>query len=73
MDTDRIARAFAAWTEAHKRHVDGERRLGIAARTAAQMGMLPPDELVAEVKALRADADRLLAAAEAEMRAAQRR
>ena len=68
MDHDSIAIAFANWMQVHRAHVEAERRLAIASRTAWHMGMQPPQELVAEVAALKAESRRLLAIAEAEMR-----
>lgn len=65
MGTDKIAIAFAAWLEAHKKHVDCEQRLKQALRVSKQMGTLPPQELVDECKRLKAEADRLLAEAAA--------
>jgi hypothetical protein len=67
MGTDRAAIAFAKWLEAHKRHVEAERRLSIARRTTSQIGTSPPQQLFDEVRALKAEADRLLAAAQAEL------
>lgn len=69
MQVDPVALAFAAWTEAHKRHIEGERRLAIAFRTAWHIGTTPPQELVDEVAALSAESDRLLRAADAAVNA----
>lgn len=68
MGTDPVAIAFAAWLEAHKKHVECEKRLDQALRMGRQMGMLPPQELVDECKRLKAEADRLLAEANAMMK-----
>jgi hypothetical protein len=68
MVTDKVALAFAAWLEAHKKHVEAQRRLAEAERIAGQMGMLPPQVLIDEVRALAEDAKRLLAAVEAAIR-----
>lgn len=65
MGTDKVAIAFAAWLEAHKKHVDCEQRLKQAVRVSKQMGTLPPQELIDECKRLKAEADRLLAEANA--------
>jgi hypothetical protein len=68
MGTDPVAHAFARWVEAHKKHVEAEKRLAIASKVARSMGVLPPQELVDEVNQLRIGADALLAAAEEAMR-----
>ena len=68
MGTDKVAIAFAAWLEAHRKHVDCEQRLKHAARVSAQMGTLPPQELVDECRQLKAEADRLLAIANGRMK-----
>jgi hypothetical protein len=65
MGTDKAATAFAAWLEAHKKHVDCEKRLKQSTRMGSQMGALPPEELVKECARLKAEADRLLAEAQA--------
>ena len=67
MGTEKVAIAFAAWLEAHKKHVECENRLKHAERVSRQMGTLPPQALVDECRQLKAEADRLLAAAQAEM------
>ena len=67
MGTDRAAIAFAAWLEAHKKHVDCENRLKQAVRVSRQMGTLPPQDLIDECRRLKAEADRLLAIAQAQM------
>jgi hypothetical protein len=72
MGTDHAAIAFAAWLEAHKKHVDCENRLKQALRVSRQMGTLPPQELVDDCKRLKAEADRLLAIAQAQMPAPKR-
>lgn len=72
MGTDPVAIAFANWVEAHKRHVEAQKRLAMAEKVASSMGMLPPQNLIDEVKALKAEADRLLAIAEQAMRDAGR-
>jgi hypothetical protein len=72
MGTDPVAIAFANWVEAHKRHVEAQKRLATAEKVARSMGMLPPRELIDEVQALKAEADRLLAIAEQAMRDAGR-
>ena len=72
MGTDPVAIAFASWVEAHKQHVEAQKRLATAEKAARAMGMLPPQELVDEVQALKAEADRLLAIAEQAMRDAGR-
>lgn len=68
MVTDPVAMAFASWVEAHKKHVEAQKRLAMAERVAESMGMLPPQGLFDEVKALKSEADRLLAQAERAMR-----
>lgn len=65
MGTDEAAIAFAAWLEAHKKHVDCEKRLKLALRVSGQMGTLPPRELEDECRRLKQEADRLLALAQA--------
>jgi phosphoketolase len=69
MGTDKVAITFAAWLEAHKKHVECEKRLKHAVRVSKQMGTLPPQELVDECKRLKDEADRLLATAQAQMKA----
>jgi len=73
MGTDKVAIAFAAWVEAHKKSIECEKRLKEAVRVSRQMGTLPPKELDDECKRLRAEADRLLAEAEAQMKASGRK
>jgi len=73
MGTDKVAIAFALWVEAHKKCIECEKRLKEAVRVSGQMGTLPPKELDEECKRLREEADRLLAAAEAEMKASGRK
>lgn len=68
MGTEKVAIAFAAWLEAHKKQVECENRLKQAQRVCKQMGTLPPHELVEECKRLKAEADRLLDAAQAQMK-----
>jgi hypothetical protein len=68
MGTDEVAIAFAAWLEAHKKHVECEKRLKQAVRMSGQMGTMPPQELVDECKRLKAEEDRLLAEANALMK-----
>jgi hypothetical protein len=68
MGTDKAAAAFAEWLEAHKKHVDCEKRLETAARMGRQMGSQPPQELVDECRRLKEEADRLLAIAQAQIR-----
>jgi hypothetical protein len=68
MVTDPVAMALATWVEAHKKHVEAQKRLATAEKVARSMGMLPPQELFDEVKALKSEADRLLAQAEQAMR-----
>lgn len=68
MGTDKAAIAFAAWVEAHKKHVDCENRLKQAVRMGKQMGSLPPQDLVDECKRLKEEADRLLAIAQAQIK-----
>ena len=72
MGTDPVAAAFATWVDAHKRHVEAQKRLAMALKVAKSMGTLPPQELLNEVEGLRADAERLLVLAERAMRAATR-
>jgi hypothetical protein len=72
MGTDKVAIAFAAWVEAHKKQVECEKRMKEAVRVSRQMGTLPPQELADECKRLKAEADRLLAEAEAQMKASGR-
>jgi len=72
MGTDQVAIAFAAWLEAHRKHVDCEKRLKQAARVSRQMGTLPPQDLVDECRRLKDEADRLLAVANGQMKAAGR-
>jgi hypothetical protein len=72
MGSDLVAAAFANWVEAHKKHVEAQKRLGTAEKVARSMGMLPPNELVREVQRLKAEADGLLALAEKAMRASGR-
>jgi hypothetical protein len=67
MGTDQAAIAFAAWVEAHKKHVDCEQHLKQAIRMSAQMGTFPPKELVDQCRRLKEEADRLLAIAQAQM------
>lgn len=67
MGTDQAATAFAAWLEAHKKHVDCEMRLKQAERVGRQMGGMPPQQLVDECRRLKAEADRLLAIAQAHL------
>ena len=73
MGTDPVAAAFATWVEAHKRHVEAQKRLAMALKVAKSMGTLPPQQLLDEVEGLRTDAERLLVLAEQAMRAAGRR
>lgn len=68
MGTGPVAEAFAKWVEAHKKHVEGQKRLAMAQKVARSMGTLPPRELFDEVEALRAEAERLLFVAERAMR-----
>jgi hypothetical protein len=70
MGTDPVASAFARWTEAHKKHVEAQKRLATAQKIAGAMGVLPPQELFDEVERLRAQAERLLTDAQQAMRAA---
>lgn len=72
MGTDKVAIAFAAWVEAHKKSVECEKRMKEAIRMSRQMGTLPPRELADECKRIKAEADRLLAEAEARMKASGR-
>lgn len=72
MGTDKVAIAFAAWLEAHKKHVDCEKRLKQATRMSKQMGGLPPQELVNECQRLKEECDRLLAIAQARMKDSSR-
>jgi hypothetical protein len=69
MGTDKVAISFAAWLEAHKKHVECEKRLKHAVRVSGQMGGQPPQQLVDECRRLKEEADRLLATANAEMKA----
>jgi hypothetical protein len=73
MGTDKVAIAFALWVEAHKKCVECEKRLKEAIRVSRQMGTLHPQELDEECRRLKEEADRLLAAAEAEMKASGRK
>lgn len=73
MGTDKVAIAFALWVEAHKKCIECEKRLKEAVRVSGQMGTLPPKELDEECKRLRDEADRLLADAEAQMKASGRK
>jgi hypothetical protein len=73
MVTDPVALAFANWVEAHKKHVEEQRRLAAAEKVARSMGMLPPRELTEKVKALGAEAERLLAVAQKAMEGAGRK
>jgi len=68
MGTDKAAAAFAEWLEAHKKHVDCEKRLEQAARMGRQMGGQPPHELVQECKRLKEEADRLLEIAQRQIK-----
>jgi hypothetical protein len=68
MVTDKVALAFAAWLEAHKRHVEAQRRLAEAERIGKQIGVLPPQTLLDEVRQLADEAKRLLALVEAAVR-----
>lgn len=68
MGTDQVAAAFAKWVEAHKKHVEAQKRLAMAQKVARSMGTLPPQALFDEVEALRAEAERLLLAAEGAMK-----
>jgi hypothetical protein len=72
MGTDPVATAFTTWVDAHKKHVEAQKRLAMALKVAKSMGTLPPQELLDEVESLRADAERLLVLAEKAMRAAGR-
>jgi hypothetical protein len=72
MVTDPVALAFANWVEAHKQHVEAQKRLAAAEKMAKAMGMLPPQALVDEVAQLKAEADRLLAIAQQAMKDAGR-
>jgi hypothetical protein len=69
MGTDEVAAAFAAWVEAHKQCVECEKRLAQAKRVGGLMGGLPPRELEDECRRLKEESDRLLAAAQAVMKA----
>jgi hypothetical protein len=69
MGTDKAATAFAAWLEAHKKHVECENRLKQAQRMGRQIGSLPPQQLVDECRRLQAEADRLLAVAQGTLKA----
>lgn len=73
MGTDPVALAFASWVEAHKKHVEAQRRLAAAEKVARSMGMLPPRELMEQVKALGVEAERLLAIAQKAMEDAGRK
>jgi hypothetical protein len=64
MGTDKAAIAFAEWLEAHKKHVDCEKRLKQAVRVSRQIGGLPPQALVDECRRLKSESDRLLAIAQ---------
>ena len=68
MGSDPVALAFARWVEAHKKHVEAQKRLAAAEKIGREMGGLPPEELEREVKALAAEAERLLREAEKAMR-----
>jgi hypothetical protein len=68
MGTDKAAIAFAEWLEAHKKHVDCEKRLKQAVRVSKQMGGMPPQDLVDECKKLQEEADRLLAIAQRQLK-----
>lgn len=72
MVTDPVALAFASWVEAHRQHVEAQKRLAAAEKVAKAMGMLPPKELVEEVRALGAEAERLLVIAQEAMKKAGR-
>jgi hypothetical protein len=72
MGSDPVATAFASWVEAHKKHVEAQKRLATAQKMARSMGTLPPRQLFDEVEALRAEAERLLLIAERAMREAGR-
>ncbi len=65
---DPAAAAFARWAEAHKKHVEAQKRLATAQKVAGSMGVQPPKELFDEVERLRAQAERLLADAQQSMR-----
>lgn len=73
MVTDPVALAFANWVEAHKQHVEAQKRLAAAEKVAKAMGMLPPNELTEEAKALGAQAERLLVIAQEAMQKVARR
>lgn len=68
MGTEKVAIAFAQWLEAHKKHVECEKRLKHAVRVSKQMGTLPPQSLVDECRRLKDESDRLLAIAQGEMK-----
>lgn len=68
MGSDPVAIAFANWVEAHKKHVEAQKRLATAQKVAGSMGTLPPRELLDEVDRLRAEAERLLILAQQAMR-----
>jgi hypothetical protein len=72
MVTDPVALAFAKWVEAHKKHVEAQKRLAMAEKVAKSMGMLPPQELIEEVGVLGKEAERLLAVAQKAMHDAGR-
>jgi hypothetical protein len=73
MGTDKVAIAFAAWVEAHKKCIECEKRQKEAVRVSRQMGTLPPKELDEECKRLKLEADRLLAEAQVQMKASGRK
>jgi hypothetical protein len=73
MVTDPVALAFANWVEAHKKHVEAQKRLAMAQKVARSMGMLPPQELIDEVSALGAEAERLLTIAQKAMQGGKSR
>jgi hypothetical protein len=70
MVTDPVALVFASWVEAHRQHVEAQKRLAAAEKMAKSMGMLPPKELIEEVKALGAESERLLVIAQDAMKQA---
>jgi hypothetical protein len=72
MGTDPVAIAFANWVDAHKKHVEGQKRLAMAQKVAKSMGTTPPQSLLDEVERLRAESQRLLLIAEQAMRDAGR-
>jgi hypothetical protein len=69
MGTDKAATAFAEWLEAHKKHVECEKRLKQARRMGGQIGTLPPEDLVDECRRLKDEADRLLDIAQEKLKA----